>query len=257
MASHRKSRPKGTRGDWLSRALGRAGVLTPRETEAAARDGRITIDGVPATDHLSAVEATSRVELDGRPVSLHFETRVLAYHKPPGIIVAGTDAEGQGTVFEALQRELPETLQHYTWHAIGRLDRATSGLLLFTNDERVVQHVTAPETHLSKRYVAKTGERVRETHVEQLVAGVRIDDGEACAASAAIRAPNQIEIVLTEGRYHQVRRMLNAVRLTVVSLHREAIGQLKLDVEKGHWRELSKGEIESGLGFSAEPAPSS
>jgi 23S rRNA pseudouridine2605 synthase/16S rRNA pseudouridine516 synthase len=234
--------------------LGRAGILTPTETELAVRAGRIKVDGVVVEDSLTALRPDSVVELDGRTVPLSYRRLVLAYHKPAGLIVAGTDPEGDGTVFDALYRSLPEELRHFHWHAVGRLDRATTGLLLFTNDERVVQHVTAPATHLSKRYVAETGERVRPSHADALVSGVLIDDGEARASSAAIRAEQEIELVLMEGRYHQVRRMLNAVRLTVVRLHREAVGGLQLDLPVGAWRQLSDDEIRSGLGFDLEPA---
>ncbi|MFN7132583.1 MAG: pseudouridine synthase, partial [Myxococcales bacterium] len=198
---------------------------------------------------------TDRVTLDGREVPLTAAARVLAFHKPAGVVTAPSDPEGQGTVYDVLLPKLPPALRGYYWHAVGRLDRNTTGLLLFTNDERVVEHVTSPKTHLPKRYVAEVQGTADEAKVEPLRQGVVLDDGPTRPAEVRLRGPSTVELTLSEGRYHQVKKMLAAVKLPVRALHREAVGGLSLDVEVGGWRELSAEEIRERLGYDPARGP--
>ena len=239
--------------DWLGRALSRAGVLPFEAAEKAVRSGRVTVDGELVRDPFWGVSSTSRVVFDGAAVSLATQTIVLMLHKPVGIVTAARDPEGNGTVFEALLRVLPVDLSSFGWHAVGRLDRHTSGLLLFTHDERFVAHATSPATQLPKRYVATVDGRITEEQISTLAAGVTLEDGPAHPASVRARSAQEIEIVLTEGRHHEVRRLLNAVRFSIRSLKREAIGTVVLDVPEGTIRRLSDSEVHEGLGFSAVP----
>ncbi len=165
--------------------------------------------------------------------------------------MAGTDPESVGTVFERLREVLPAELQCFEWYAIGRLDRDTTGLLLFTNDERVVQHGTSPDTHLPKRYVADVAGRPSEEALARLREGLVLDDGPTRPAGARLLGPERVELVLTEGRHHQVKRMLAAVGHPVRTLHREAVGTVVLDVPVGTWRKLSESEVSEGLGFNS------
>src|SRR5690606_27748006 len=116
-----------------------------------------------------------------------------------------TDPEGRGTVFERLHAQLPDALRNYFWHAVGRLDRNTTGLLLFTNDERLVEHVTSPRTDLPKRYVAQVMGTADEQKVAPLRQGVTIEDGPTRPAKVALRGPQEVELTITEGRHHQVK----------------------------------------------------
>jgi pseudouridine synthase len=238
------------RGDcWLSRALARAGVLPLAEAEQAIREGRVTVDGVVANEPLSPVRDGARVRVDHELVSLAFHTRVLLFHKPAGLITHGSDPEGIGTVFEGLARVLPPALRNFGWHAVGRLDRDTTGLLLFTNDERFVAHATQPATHLPKRYLATVGADVTPRALEALRRGIELDDGPTRPAVAKARGPRQVELTLTEGKYHQVKRMLQHVGLPTLTLHREAVGDLTCDVPVGAFRELTSVELTAGLRY--------
>ncbi|ATB36946.1 pseudouridine synthase [Cystobacter fuscus] len=249
--------PEGERAGWLARALGRAGVLPRVEAERAIREGRVEVDGRVERDPFAPVHARSEVRLEGRPCALGARTRVLMFHKPAGVVVHGSDPEGVGTVFERLRDVLPPELRGYEWYAVGRLDRDTTGLLLFTNEERLVAHATSPETHLSKRYVARVEGLPVEAALQRLREGLVLDDGPTRPAEARLRAPGCVELVLTEGRHHQVKRMLAAVGHPVRELHREAVGQVSLDVPMGGWRELSEAEVAEGLGFAPGSASSS
>lgn len=219
------------------------------DAEAAITGGRVKVDGKLVKEPFAPYPPDARVTVDGHQVSLDFHTRVLAFNKPAGLITHGSDPEGIGTVFEGLQKVLPFDLQRFGWHAVGRLDRDTTGLLLFTNDERFVAHATSPATHLSKRYLAAVGADVTDAQVAKLRAGLVLDDGPTRPAQAKVRGPRSIELTLTEGRYHQVKRMLQAVGLPTLQLHREAIGTLLCDVELGQFRELSATEVRETLGF--------
>jgi pseudouridine synthase len=246
-ARHRGAAAEGT---WLARALARAGVLPREPAEAAIREGRVKVDGHPVLEPFAPVAPGAAVRLDGRPVSLAFRTRVLAFHKPAGLVCAARDEHGGGTVFDALAAVLPPELRGFGWHAVGRLDRDTTGLLLFTNDEAFVAHATRPQSHLPKRYLARVGANVAEAQLARLREGLELDDGASRPALARARGERAVELTLTEGRWHQVKRMLEAVGLPTLALHREAIGALELDVPLGRARVLDDAEVREALGYA-------
>jgi 23S rRNA pseudouridine2605 synthase/16S rRNA pseudouridine516 synthase len=235
--------------DWLSRALARSGVMPLSEAEGAIRQGRVTVRGRVVRQPLAALRPDDVVTVDGVRVARRAPVHVLAFHKPEGAVTSKADAAGRGTVFDLLRDKLPPQLARFEWHAIGRLDRMTSGLLLFTNDERVVAHVTSPKSKLPKRYRATVGAKVEAAKLAPLLRGVKLDDGPAKAEEVERLSASEVALVLTEGRFHQVKRMLGAVGLPVLRLHREAVGGLSLDVAPGEFRPLTPDEIERGLRF--------
>ena len=213
------------------------------------RAGRVEVAGRVVREPLAILRRGDEVRLDGRRIDLAARTRVLVFHKPAGVVTSGVDPEGIGTVFDRLAAALPQGLRGYGWHAVGRLDRNTTGLLLFTNDERFVAHATLPATHLPKRYVARVQGRADDEKLEPLRRGILLDDGPARPAIARVRGPDEVELTITEGRNHQVKRMLAAVGLPVRALHREAVGGLALDLPEGAVRELEAEEIRAHLGW--------
>lgn len=237
------------RPQWLSRVLARAGALAPGEIDQAVRAGRVSVAGRPARGPMTLVGPGDAVRLDGRLVPFRAKTLALMFHKPAGVVVAADDPEGRGTAFGLLIAALPPALSRIGWHAVGRLDRDTTGLLLFTNDERLVGFATQPQTHLPKRYLAQVQGVPTEERLEPLRRGQLLDDGPCRPAEARLRAPGLVELTLTEGRHHQVKRMLGAIGLPVRRLHREAVGTLLLDLPEGAWRSLTDAEIAEGLGF--------
>ncbi|MFP2957011.1 pseudouridine synthase [Myxococcus sp. 1LA] len=238
------------RPDWLARALGKAGVMPRAQAEAAIREGRVTLDGQVEREPFAPVRPGAEVQVDGQVRRLEAPLLALMFHKPAGLVVHGSDAEGVGTVFERLREVLTESLSGFEWLAVGRLDRDTTGLLLFTNDERLVQHGTSPERHLPKRYVAGVAGTPSEDALRRLREGLVLEDGPTRPAGARLRAPDVVELTLTEGRNHQVKRMLAAVGHPVLTLHREAVGGVTLDIAEGAWRLLTDGELSQGLAFS-------
>jgi pseudouridine synthase len=194
---------------------------------------------------LTTLKRGDVVRVDGRAVSLDARTLALAFHKPPGCVTSHADPERRPTVFDLLSKALPEDLRRYGWHAVGRLDVDTTGLLLFTNDEHLVAHATRPETKLPKRYLA----RVQGRATTDKVAKLRTPKG-ASPVAVRVRANDEVELTLSEGSFHQVKRMLGAVGLPVVALHREAVGSLELDVPLGSARPLADDEIGRKLGYA-------
>ncbi len=240
--------------DWLARALGKAGVMPRAQAEIAIREGRVTLGGTVVREPFAPVHPGVEVRVDGEVARLEAPVLALMFHKPAGLVVHGTDPEGIGTVFERLCAVLPAPLLGFEWLAVGRLDRDTTGLLLFTNDERLVRHGTSPEQHLPKRYVAGVAGRPGADALRRLREGLVLEDGPTRPAEARLRAPDVVELTLTEGRHHQVKRMLAAVGHPVRTLHREAVGGVTLDVPEGAWRRLEDGEVSQGLAFAPSPA---
>ncbi|QSQ16796.1 pseudouridine synthase [Myxococcus landrumensis] len=246
--------------DWLSRALARAGVFPQDEAEAAINAGRVSINGRVAKMALAPVPPGATVRVDGRVIELSAPTtRVLAFHKPAGVLSSTARQHRTGTVFEVLLPQLPADLAGYTWHAVGRLDVDSTGLLLFTNDDKLVAHATSPDTRLPKRYVATVFSIADDARVEPLRKGMTLDDGPARPAQVRVRDEHTVEVTLTEGRHHQVKRMLGAVGLPVRALHREAVGSIELlGIPEGTFRLLTDDEVREGLRYegrapTAEP----
>ncbi len=237
--------------DWLSRALARAGVFPQDEAETAILAGRVSINGRVAKMPLAPVPPGAVVKVDGLPVQLGAPaTRVLAFHKPAGVLSSTARQHRTGTVFEVLLPQLPPELAGYTWHAVGRLDVDSTGLLLFTNDDKFVAHATSPDTRLPKRYVATVFSNADDEKVEPLRQGMTLDDGPARPAKVVVRDEHTVEVTLTEGRHHQVKRMLGAVGLPVRALHREAVGSVDLEgIPEGSFRLLTDEEIREALRY--------
>lgn len=158
---------------------------------------------------------------------------VLAMNKPAGLVCSTVDQDGSGTVFDALYPKLDARQRREHWHCVGRLDKQTTGLLLFTNDKAFVAHATQPATHLPKTYVADVGANATDEKLQPLRDGITLHDGACRPAVVLLLGPRRVRLTITEGRNHQVKHMLGAVKLPVLSLHREAIGGLSLPPSLG------------------------
>jgi pseudouridine synthase len=229
--------------DTLARALARAGVLPVAEAEAAVRAGRVSLGRRAVREPLTVLRPGDDIRLDGRKVSVRARTLAVMLHKPAGYVSSHRGDGGRPPVFEALSAALPTEMRKYGWHAVGRLDVDTTGLLLFTNDEGLVAHATAPATKLPKRYLARVSGALTAAALRTLPPGPGV-------VSARMRAADEVEVVLTEGRFHQVKHLLGGVGLPVLALHREAVGGLVLDLAVGEARLLTDAEVGGDLGYA-------
>jgi 23S rRNA pseudouridine2605 synthase len=225
----------------LARALSKLGFCSRAQAVALIRSGRVQLNGATPRNPETPVRlGKDRVTVDGRSI-MAAEKLYLVMNKPHGVITTASDEKGRATVYSLL----PENLE---WLApVGRLDKASEGLLLFTNDSEWAARVTAPETHLYKTYHVQISAVAGEAFVRKLESGVRKGHELLRAKSAKLLRSGErnswIEIILDEGKNRQIRRMLEHCGVEVLRLVRVAIGPLQLgDLAKGAHRVLSASE---------------
>jgi pseudouridine synthase len=186
-------------------------------------------------------------------------TIVLAFHKPKGLLTTHRDELGRETVYDRLAALLPPELRRIEWHAIGRLDADTTGLLLFTNDGALVHFATQPTSKVEKTYRALVKGLLDEPALDRLRAGVELTGGLGHSAPCKVTlvahqiATTWLDLTLSEGKNRQVRRMLLAIGSQVIRLERTQIGTLSLSDlarEPGDLRRLTDAEVVAGLGYS-------
>ena len=264
MCPPRPHRPaSGPAGVPLARALSKLGFCSRAQAVVLVRAGSVRVNGRVVTDVEARVEpARDRLEVEGRRVEAA-ERVYLALNKPRGLVVTTADERGRDTAYACLDDpSLPRVV------AVGRLDRASEGLLLFTNDTRWADRVLDPATHLPKTYHVQIARVADDALLDLLRAGVD-DAGEHLTARRVdvlrTGARNSwLEIVLDEGKNRHIRRMLAALDVQVLRLVRVSIGPLALgELAKGAWRMLDGDEkramdaaMERAGGGANRPAPS-
>jgi 23S rRNA pseudouridine2605 synthase/16S rRNA pseudouridine516 synthase len=181
---------------------------------------------------------------------------VLAYRKPVGLVTTHKDEHGRETVYDRLLPRLPPELRRRgRWHAVGRLDKDSSGLLLFTDDGRFVHHATHPESGLAKVYLVLAKGLLAEADLEPLRSGVELTGGLGRSGPARVEllghgvATSWISVEVGEGKNREVRRMLLAIGSQAIRLKRVQIGGLALDLEEDEWRLVSEREVREKLGY--------
>jgi 23S rRNA pseudouridine2605 synthase len=231
----------------LNAFLARAGVASRRRADELVKAGRVTVNGEPGQLN-TVVGARDRVEVDGRQVERQRLRHVLL-HKPAGVVTTARDPQGRPTVVELVPDE-PRVVP------VGRLDADTTGALLLTNDGQLAHRLAHPRYGVEKTYVADVEGDPDEEALQRLRDGVELDDGRTAPARARRLGRGRVELVLHEGRKHQVKRMLAAVGHPVDRLHRPAYAGLTLEgLEPGECRELEPSEVERLGDASAAARP--
>ena len=220
----------------LNAFLARAGVASRRRADELIKAGRVTVNGEPGQLN-TVVGARDRVEVDGKAVERQ-RLRYVLLHKPAGVVTTARDPQGRPTVVELVPRE-PRVVP------VGRLDADTTGALLLTNDGQLAHRLAHPRYGVEKTYVAEVEGDPDEDALRRLREGIELEDGRTAPARARRLGPGRVELVLHEGRKHQVKRMLAAVGHPVTRLHRSAYAGLTLEgLEPGACRELEPSEVE-------------
>lgn len=214
--------------------------LTRTEAKNAVKKGQIAVNGqVQKAADFKVEENTDTVTFQGRPLSYAaFHYYIL--HKPAGVITA-TEDKKESTVMDILREEKVKNL-----FPVGRLDKDTEGLLLITDDGELAHNLLSPKKHVDKEYLVKVRDSISEDDCRKLSEGVDIGDEKPTAPAKVERvAEKEILLTIREGRFHQVKRMLQAVGNEVLYLKRLSMGSLRLpkDLEKGAYRPLSEDEI--------------
>jgi len=239
----------------LERVFSKAGRGSRTEARRWIGEGRVAVNGVTARNPDQWIDlARDKITLDGNSIATTRGIYIILY-KPKFYVTTYRDTENRPTVYDLIA-DLD------AWLApVGRLDLDTSGLLLMTNDTAFADHVTSPAHLVPKTYQAKTATLLSEEQIERLRRGIELSDG--LTRPAEVRRLRDsakhtfVEMVLTEGRNRQVRRMIEAAGSGVLKLVRTAIGPLRIgDLAIGKWRRLTEEEIGALGGRMRPPATS-
>jgi len=244
--------------DRLQKILAAAGIASRRKAEEIISSGRVTLNGKIVTElGTKADPSTDTITVDGKP--LHPPQRLVYFllNKPKGYVTTVTDPEGRPTVLQLLGN-LPERV-----YPVGRLDYASEGLLLLTNDGALAQKLTKAGSHVPKTYHVKISGKPNDQAIQKLRNGVTIslDDNRRVKLSPTkIRLLQDVEnpwyaVTLIEGRNRQIRRMFLAVGFLVEKIKRVQLGPLTLDVPPGKFRPLTEREVHRLKNLAAPPEP--
>jgi 23S rRNA pseudouridine2605 synthase len=219
----------------LNAYLARAGVASRRKADELIKAGRVTVNGEPGQLN-TFVESRDVVEVDGRRIA----KQPLAYlllNKPENTVTTASDPRGRRTVVDLVPRE-PRVVP------VGRLDADTTGALLLTNDGDLAHRLGHPRYGVEKTYVVDVEGEPSDAALQELAAGVDLDDGRTAPARVRRLTKSRLELTIHEGRNRQVKRMLDAVGHPVQKLHRSAYAGLGVEgLEPGAWRELEPSEV--------------
>ncbi len=226
----------------IDKLLSELGIASRKEAAKAARSGGVTVDGIPVKDVSTHVDPEKcRVCYLGREVTYQKYTYVML-NKPTGYVSA-TDDKSLPYVTELL----PEELRRRELFPVGRLDRDTVGLMILTNNGQLAHSLLSPKHHVKKEYFFTAAEPLLEGAEQIFREGVTLADGYECKSAELYLSPDRREgrIVLTEGKYHQIKRMIASQDNRVTSLERISFGGIALDrsLSRGEWRYLTSDEI--------------
>ncbi|MCG5261721.1 23S rRNA pseudouridine(2605) synthase RluB, partial [Cupriavidus gilardii] len=242
----------------LHKVLAEGGLGSRREMEELILQGRVSVNGLPA--HIGQrILPTDQVRVNGKLIHRRVTSkppRVLLYHKPAGEIVSQSDPEGRPTVFDSLPR-----LKTAKWVAVGRLDFNTEGLLIFTTSGDIANRFMHPRYGVEREYAVRTLGELAEADRQRLLHGIQLDDGQAnflrIVDGGGEGVNHWYHVALTEGRNREVRRMFEAVGLTVSRLIRTRYGQFLLPrgLKRGRWQELEPEEVRALMAAVGLKAP--
>jgi len=232
----------------LNRYLAAAGVGSRRRCDELIAAGRVTINGQPCTNFSAQPSARDHVKVDGKLVQVDLPMTV-ALHKPAGFVSTKSDLHARNTIFDLLPPKFHRLFN------VGRLDAQSEGLILLTNDGELAQRLTHPRDKIDKEYEVTLDRSWDPVLGQKLFRGISLDGQRAQIARLHSITPTRLRVVLRQGINRQIRRMFHALGYEVKRLVRVRIGTLRLgDLPRGHWRVLSKREMESIRGGEMDRA---
>lgn len=222
--------------------------MSRKSLRLVVAQGRVRLNGEVTNDVAALVDEFTHVEFDGKVLQDN-QPYYLMLHKPVGVVSATTDEQHQ-TVIDLIDKPYAKQL-----HIVGRLDLNTSGLVLLTNDGRWSRQLTSPTSKVNKCYCVTLADPITGDNIAKYCDGFakgfyfEYEDITTAPATLEVVGTHQAKVTLTEGKYHQIKRMFGRYQNRVVGLHRESIGGLELDVNlrAGESRELTRDEIKLSL----------
>ena len=228
----------------IQKIIAQSGLCSRRHAEELIESGVVTVNGRPCSLGDKADAAHDIIAVDGKPIAaVPVQKRYIMLNKPRGYITTMSDEQGRKIAVDLLKGVSERVVP------IGRLDRNSEGLLLFTNDGEFENDITHPSRHISKTYRVTIDGKVSEEQLSKLSSGVTLDDGKVtlpCSVEVLAESEDRtvLRIVIKQGLNRQIRRMCAAVGLDVGRLRRTAVGGVKLGMLKtGEWRDLTKEEL--------------
>ncbi len=229
----------------LDKYLADMGVGSRRDVKSILKAGRVKVNSVTVTEAEAKIDTESdNVELDGKRIGYE-EYRYYMLNKPAGVISATKDKLSD-TVIEILKGENTKDL-----FPVGRLDKDSEGLLIISNDGKFAHNVLSPAKHVDKTYFVRLDKKPNVEEISRIENGIDIGDDKPCLpAKVEVISDDEAYITISEGRFHQVKRMFQAVGINVTYLKRISMGALKLDenLSPGEYKKLSKEEINEVFG---------
>jgi len=238
----------------LDRALSKLGLASRAEARRLILDGRVTVDGrVVRRPTTAVVPGRTRISIDGAaPVTSHDARRVVLLHKPRGTVTTRSDPQGRRTVFEVIGEAGRGLI------AVGRLDLASTGLLIFTNDTQLANRLTDPARRVRRRYVVTVRGRVTPETARRIEHGMTVPASARGAGTERLQASSveirkasnretHLLVELVEGRNRELRRLFDAAGHEPTRIHRISFGEYELgDLQPGKWREISADKGNTG-----------
>lgn len=242
-----KNPPNDSGDQRIAKLLARAGVASRREVERMIAEGRVALNGVILDTPATILTSLDGVTVDGDPVEAPSAARLFIYHKPSGLLVTERDPGGRPTIYDRLPKTLPRVVP------VGRLDLNTEGLLLLTTDGGLKRQLELPATGVERAYRARAYGNVIQAQLEELIEGVEIEGVRYGSIDANLErrtgANVWIEMILTEGKNREVRRVLEYLGLKVSRLIRTRYGPFVLgDLPPGAVGEVRAHDVESFRG---------
>ena len=240
----------------LQKIISAAGITSRRASEAMILAGQVAVNGIVVTELGSKADpSTDVITVDGKTLRISAQRLYILLNKPPGYITALKDGQGRPLVTDLL-KDVPDRV-----YPVGRLDYNTEGLLLLTNEGEWANLLMHPRNEIEKEYHVRVRGKVIDQQLKRMAEGVELEDGKTAPAVVnLVKSGEQndwISVAIHEGRNRQVRRMCEAVSLSVVRLKRIRYGTLDLGtIRSGHFRYLTETEVRQLAGYADKPGTS-
>jgi len=231
----------------LQKVLAQRGLASRRQSEELIKAGRVKVNGKVVTELGTKVDAQrARIVVDDKPLAVAGKKVYLLLHKPKGVVTTSKDPDGRSTVLDLLKGQIKERV-----YPVGRLDYNTEGLILLTNDGALTELLIHPRHQIAKTYKVRVKGFPPEELLDKMRMGMTLENGEKTAPCTIhiweqdpARGCTTLQVILTEGKNRQIRRMFELMRHPVMALKRIQFGFLTLEgVRRGTFRELTKEEV--------------
>jgi len=222
----------------INQYISQCGIASRRKAESLVLEGRVFVNGTAVKELSTQIGETDLVEIDGQKISPAKRHTTIAFHKPPGVICTATDPQGRRTIYDCL----PSGFSALKY--IGRLDLQSRGLVLLSDDGELVYRLTHPKYRIERSYLVWTSRELSRHAMESLLKGIDIGEGEKGKVKDIFLDDGFAELVLTEGKNREIRKMLHALHYHIEDLKRVSFANITLgDLAVGDYREVTGEEL--------------